>query len=99
MLKKRFGDDFVSTISSNLEIKAHEVVRRDNRGGRGQRRPRGDRTDKGDRRPREKREKKEGEKAEEETTQQQPAATTTEGDKSAPAKREGRRRGAREGQQ
>jgi len=51
MIKKRFGEDFATKISGNIEIKATEVVRRDARGGRGQRR--GPRGEKGERKPRE----------------------------------------------
>lgn len=56
MIKKRLGEDFATRISSNIEIKAHEVVRRGERGGRGQRRgPRGERGERGERKPRERR--------------------------------------------
>ena len=55
MIKKRFGEDFATKISGNIEIKAHEVVRRDARGGQRQRRggPRQDRGERGERKPRE----------------------------------------------
>ena len=50
MLKKRFGDDFANKISSNLEIKANEIAKKDVRGGK-QRRVRGG--ERGERKPRE----------------------------------------------
>ena len=51
MIKRRFGEDFATAISSNLEIKAHEAVRKDAKGGK--RRPRENRGDKPERKPRE----------------------------------------------
>ena len=54
MLKKRFGEDFATKLSGNLEVKLTQVVKKDVRGGR-QRKPRGDR---GERKPREPREPK-----------------------------------------
>ena len=60
MIKRRFGEDFATKISGNIEIKAAEVARRD---AKGKRRPRTDGKDnRGDRKPREQREKKEEEK-------------------------------------
>jgi hypothetical protein len=94
MIKRRFGEDFATKISANIEIKAAEVARRDNKG---KRRPRADGKDnRADRKPREQREKKEEDKPAvpaEEAPKQEAVA-----DKDAP-KREGRRRGGREGQQ
>ena len=75
MIKKRFGDDFATSISANIEIRAADVTRKDNKGGK--RKPKGDQKERKERKPRE--EKKE----------EAPAATDA---------REGRRRGAREGQ-
>lgn len=40
MIKRRFGDDFATKISENIEIKAAEVVKKDARGQK--RRPRVD---------------------------------------------------------
>jgi len=57
MIKKRFGEDFATKISANIEIKAAEVPKRDAKGGK--RRPRvdgKDRAEKGERKPREQRE-------------------------------------------
>ena len=34
MIKRRFGDNFATALSSNLEVKAAEVARRDNKGGK-----------------------------------------------------------------
>ena len=96
MIKRRFGDDFHAKITPSLEIKAAEAKRnpRDNK-----RRPRAD-GEKRDRKPRDNKDKKEGEKAEPDTQPQAPQAATeqTQEQKAAPAKREGRRRGGREGQ-
>lgn len=50
MIKRRFGEDFATAISSNLEIKAHEA-RKDAKGGK--RRPRENKGDKPERKPRE----------------------------------------------
>lgn len=49
MIKKRFGDDFVTSITANLEVKTQEAAKRDAK-GKG-RKPRGD--FKGERKPRE----------------------------------------------
>ena len=66
MIKRRFGEDFATKLSGNIEIKAAEV-RKD---AKGKRRPRTDGKDnRGEKKPREQREKKEEEK---------PAAATTE---------------------
>jgi hypothetical protein len=54
MIKRRFGEEFHTAISSNLEVKAPEAVRRDAKGGK--RRPRENRGDKPERKPREQRE-------------------------------------------
>lgn len=40
MIKRRFGDDFATKISENIEIKAAEIIRKDAKGGK--RRPRVD---------------------------------------------------------
>jgi hypothetical protein len=87
MIKRRLGDDFVTAISANLEVKATEVVRKNAKGDK--RKPRGDRPDKKPREPKPE-EKKAEEKAEEPKKEEAPKAD-------AP-KREGRRRGGREGQ-
>ena len=95
MIKRRLGDSFHSQLSDNLEVKAIEVARKGGRGD-GRRRPRGEHKERGERKPREPREKKEGaEKVEEETAQQGKPAETEQ----AAPKREGRRRGGREGQE
>jgi hypothetical protein len=91
MIKRRFGDDFATAISANLEVKATEVVRRDAKGGK--RRPRENKGERADRKPREQREEKKEEKPA--ATEEAPKAE--EATKEAP-KREGRRRGGREGQ-
>ena len=61
MIKKRFGDDFVNSITANLEVKTQEAVKRDAK-GKG-RKPRGEY--KGDRKPRENKGEKKEEKVEE----------------------------------
>lgn len=60
MIKRRFGEDFATAISSNLEIKAAES-KKDAKGGK--RRPRENRGDRPDRKPREPREEKKAEAA------------------------------------
>lgn len=52
MIKKRFGEDFVTSIKDKIDIKAAEVVRKDFKTG-GKRRPR---TDAKERKPREQKE-------------------------------------------
>lgn len=61
MIKRRFGDDFATAISSNLEVKAPESNKRDAKGGK--RRPRENKGDRPDRKPREPREEKKAEVA------------------------------------
>jgi hypothetical protein len=64
MIKRRYGDDFATQLSANLEIKAIEIVRKDNKGGR--RKPRENRENKGERKPREQREQQPKEEKKEE---------------------------------
>ena len=90
MIKRRFGDDFATAISTNLEIKAAE--KKDAKGGN--RRPRENKGDRPDRKPREPREEKKVE-AVVPAAEEAPKAAD---EKEAP-KRDGRRRGGREGQQ
>ena len=45
MIKRRFGEDFVSKLSGSIEIKAAEVARRDGKGGK--KKPRENRGEKG----------------------------------------------------
>jgi hypothetical protein len=92
MIKRRFGDEFATAISSNLEVKATEAIRRDAKGGK--RRPRENRGDKPERKPREQREEKKEEKPA--ATEEAPKAAE---EKQEAPKREGRRRGGREGQE
>jgi len=90
MIKKRLGDDFASKLSDNLQVKVTEVAKKDARGGK--RKPRENRGEKGDKPER----KPKGEQTEakaEEKPQEEGAKPQQE----AP-KREGRRRGNREGQ-
>jgi len=54
MIKRRFGEDFATKLSANVEIKAAEVARKDNRGGK--RKPRENRGEKGERKERKPRE-------------------------------------------
>jgi len=61
MIKRRFGEDFATAISSNLEVKAPESNKRDAKGGK--RRPRENKGDRPDRKPREPREEKKAEAA------------------------------------
>lgn len=91
MIKRRLGEDFVTAISANLEVKATEVVRKNAKGDK--RKPRGDRPD---RKPRE--EKKEGAAKTEEAPKAEEGAKKEEAPKAEAPKREGRRRGGREGQ-
>lgn len=58
MIKRRFGDDFATSISANLEIKAHEPNRKDAKGGKRGGKPRENR----ERKPREQKEEKKEEK-------------------------------------
>ena len=51
MIKKRFGDDFANSISANIEIRAADAARKDNKGGK--RKPRTDQKDRKERKPRE----------------------------------------------
>ena len=95
MIKRRFGEDFRTKLNDNLEIKAAEVAKKQGRDNR--RKPRAD-GERKERKPRENKQKKEGEKVEGET-QQPVAAEQTQEQKPAAPKREGRRRGGREGQQ
>lgn len=90
MIKRRFGDDFATAISANLEVKATEVVRKDAKGFK--RRPRENKGERAERKPREPKEEKKDEKAAEVEAPKQEEAS-----KDAP-KREGRRRGGRDGQ-
>jgi hypothetical protein len=48
MIKRRLGEDFATAISSNLEIKAAEIARKDAKGGKRRRdtREKGDRAEK-----------------------------------------------------
>jgi hypothetical protein len=48
MIKKRFGDDFATSINANLEVKTQEAVKRDAKG-----KGRKPREFKGERKPRE----------------------------------------------
>lgn len=96
MIKRRFGDDFHTQLSDKLEVKVAEVVRKNVRDG-GRRKPRGDNKERGERKPRENRDRKEGDKVQAEATE--PKAEQGTEEKTAPAKREGRRRGGREGQE
>jgi hypothetical protein len=91
MIKRRFGDDFATAISSNIEVKALEIVRKDAKGGK--RKPRENKGERAERKPREQKDEKkeEGKPAAEE-------APKEEAPKEAAPKREGRRRGGREGQ-
>lgn len=57
MIKRRLGDDFATSISANLEIKAHEA-RRDAKGGKRGGKPR----DNKERKPREPKEEKKEDK-------------------------------------
>jgi hypothetical protein len=34
MIKRRFGEDFATKISANIEVKAQEISRKDNKGGK-----------------------------------------------------------------
>ena len=90
MLASRFGEDFVGRIESHLDVKVTEQ-RRDNKGKGGK--PRADRERKDNRPQRQPREKKE-----EGAQQQQDQPKAEEGTNEAPKKREGRKRGNRDGQ-
>jgi hypothetical protein len=91
MIKKRLGDDFATAISSNIEVKAPEVARKDAKGYK--KRPRENKGERPDKKPREqKEEKKEDKPAAEEAPKKEEAP------KADAPKREGRRRGGREGQ-
>lgn len=50
MIKRRFGETFATTLSSNLEVKAAEVARKDNKGGK--RKPRVEKGERKERKPR-----------------------------------------------
>lgn len=50
MIKRRFGEDFATTLSSNLEVKAAEVARRGDKGGK--RKPRENKGERKERKPR-----------------------------------------------
>jgi len=50
MIKRRFGETFATTLSSNLEVKAAEVARKDNKGGK--RKPRAEKGERKERKPR-----------------------------------------------
>jgi hypothetical protein len=93
MIKRRLGDDFATAISSNLEVKAPEIVRKDAKGGK--RRPRENKGDRPDRKPREQKEEKKEEKP---VVAAEEAPKKEEAPKTDAPKREGRRRGGREGQ-
>lgn len=93
MIKRRYGEEIHTKLSANLEVKANEVAKKQNKDNK--RRPRGDRPDGKDRKPRENKDRKEGAKIEEETAQ--PPVPTEE--KAAPVKRDGRKRGNRDGQE
>jgi hypothetical protein len=58
MIKRRFGEDFSTKLSGNLEIKVAEIIKKDNRGGK--RKPREPRKEgeKGERKPREQKDQK-----------------------------------------
>ena len=86
MLTARFGEEFVTRIGDNLEVKVNE--RRENR-GKGGNRGKGDRKDRPQRQPKEKKD---------ETAQEQPKAEEGAANEGA-KKREGRKRGNRDGQE
>jgi hypothetical protein len=57
MIKRRLGEDFAKAISSNLEVKATEVARKDARGTK-KRRDNREKGDRAERKPREQKEEK-----------------------------------------
>ena len=96
MIKRRFGEDFRTKLNDNLEVKAAEVAKKQGRDNRRKPKAEGERKE---RKPRENKQKKEAEKAQGEAQQQPVAVQQTQEQKPAAPKREGRRRGGREGQQ
>lgn len=74
MIKRRLGENFANSISSNLEVKTVEVARKDARGGK-RKQPRENRGERGDRKPREQKEEKK---------EDQPAATEEAAKQEAP---------------
>ena len=88
MIKRRFGEDFATAISSKLEVKAPESNKKDTKGGK--RRPRENRGDRPDRKPREPREEKKAEAATvvpaaEEAPKQEEVAPVASAPQSVPA--------------
>ena len=90
MLTARFGEDFVGRIESHLDVKVTEQRRDNKKGGYKKGGERKDREKRPDRQPKEKRE---------EGAQQEQHPKAEEGTTEAPKKREGRKRGNRDGQE